>query len=132
MRGQTFAARQDRGGLAEFAGAFRRAVDQAGALLKVVDAERRGKARGAGGRQYVVRAGAVVAQGFGSMAAEENRAGVADVFAQGFRLGDRQFQMFRRDPVRDFGGLPQVFDPDQAAAPRQGCLDDLGTFHLRQ
>ena len=53
-------------------------LDQARALHEVVDAERRREARRAAGRQHVVRAGEVVAEGLRRVRPEEDRAGVAD------------------------------------------------------
>ena len=78
-----------------------RAIDQAGALLEIVDPQRRGEARRARGRQHVVGAGAVVAQRLGGVASHEDRAGVADLGGQRLRVLHRQLQMLRRDLVGD-------------------------------
>src|SRR5690606_13836415 len=77
--GQRFSARQHRGHLAQFRSTLGRAVNDRRTFLEVVHPERRGEARSAGGRQHMVRPGAVVAQRLGSVAAHENRTGMADL-----------------------------------------------------
>lgn len=79
--GQAFAVCQHAGGFTQLLRALFGNLDQAGAFLEVVSAQRRGEAGGAAGGQDVVRAGAVVAEAFAGVASHENRAGVADFFA---------------------------------------------------
>src|SRR4051794_2667000 len=50
----------------------------AAALLEIVHAERRGKARAARRRQHVIRSRAVIAQCLGAVVPNEDGAGVAD------------------------------------------------------
>src|SRR5882762_9945824 len=58
---QPFAFGEDRGKLSEPGRRGLRHADDAGALLEIVDAERRGEARAAGSGQNVVRPRAIVA-----------------------------------------------------------------------
>src|SRR5712672_2716816 len=108
MRMKSFAARERHGEFPEFLRAFARDRDDARALLKIVYAERRGKPRRARSRQYVIRAGAVVAERLGGVAPEEDRAGVADLLQPLLRFGDRELQVLRSDPVGDIAGLVEV------------------------
>ena len=64
MRLQAFAVGQGRGDFTKGLGAGSGDVDQAGALLEVVDTQRRGEPGRARGGQDVVRTGAVVAEGW--------------------------------------------------------------------
>ena len=57
-------------------------------FMKSSDAEARGEARRARGRQHVVRAADIVADGFRRVGAEEDRAGVADALGDRLRIGD--------------------------------------------
>ncbi len=77
----------------------------------------------------MVRAGAVVAQGFCGVAAHEDGAGVANVFEHGLGVFDRQLQVLRGDAVGDFGGLFQIGDLDQRGAVGHGGADDVGALH---
>ena len=72
---------QHAGDFAQFLRALFGDLDQAGAFLEVVSAQRRGEAGGAAGGQDMVGAGAVVAEAFAGVASHENRAGVADFFS---------------------------------------------------
>src|SRR6185503_1136381 len=77
--GEAFAFGQLRRDQTELVGTLARYLDQAGALLKVVHAERRREACGTCRRQYVVRPGTVVTQRFRGILANEDRAGVTDL-----------------------------------------------------
>ena len=100
MRLEAFAARELGGDRAERRRAALADLDQAGALLEVVDAERRREARRAGGRQDVVRAGAVVAEALAREGAEEDRAGVRQQRLPALRLARADLEVLGRDPVR--------------------------------
>ena len=86
--GQTLAVGENGGGPAEHAGARRRALDQAGAFLEIIDAERRGKPRRARGRQNMVRTRAVIPENLRGVAPHENSTGVADLRRQGLVVGE--------------------------------------------
>src|SRR5690606_28524689 len=75
---QTFAACKDGGDAAQRLCARLRHLDQAGALLKVVNAQWRGEPGRTRGGQHVVGARAVVAQRFRGVRPQEDGAGVAD------------------------------------------------------
>src|SRR5205814_4088092 len=76
-------------------------LDHAGALLEVVDAERRREARGSRGRQDVVRPGAVVAQAFARERAEEDRTGVDQQRLPAPWLARADLEVLGSDPVAD-------------------------------
>ena len=79
MRLQPFGLGQrDRGG-ADGGEAGRGRLDPGGALQEVEDREAGGEAGGAAGRQHVVRPGDIVAHRLRAEAAEEGRAGMADL-----------------------------------------------------
>src|SRR5262245_61953173 len=75
---QPLAVGQRGGDAAELDRRLLRHGDDAGALLEVVYAKRRREARGARGRQHVVRAGAVITQRLRAPVAEEDGACVSD------------------------------------------------------
>ncbi len=70
-----------------------------GALQEIEDAEAGGKARAARGRQHMVGPGDIVADRFGRIAAEKDRAGVVDPLGQRLGVVERQLEMLGRDPV---------------------------------
>ncbi len=74
MRLQTFAICQLGSYLAQHLRAGFAHVNDAGALLEIVDPKRRTEARRAAGGQYMIRASAVVAQAFAGVGAQKNRA----------------------------------------------------------
>src|SRR6185436_19736478 len=116
MREKPFPARERGREAPELARPRARDADQAGALLEIVDAERGRKARRSCGRQYVVGAGAVVADRLRAPAAEEDRAGVPQHRQQRARLRYRKLKVLRRDAVRDFASLLETARVDQRAA----------------
>ncbi len=63
------------------------------------------KARGAAGGQHVVGAGAVVAQAFAGVSAQEDRAGVAQQRLPAVWVGAADLQVLGRDAVADGAGL---------------------------
>ena len=77
----------------------------------------------------MVRTGDIVADCFGRMAAEENRAGVAHPRRQPVRLGDRQLDMFRRDAVDQVGPLIEVVDDDRGAVCAPAGAGDISARH---
>ena len=74
----------------------------------------------------MVRAGDVVADRLGRVAAEKDRAGMAHPGCQPVRLGDRQLDMFRRDPVDQSDPLVQVVDDDRGAMGPPAGAGDIG------
>ena len=80
----------------------------------------------------MVRAGAVVAQRFGGVAAHEDRTGMADLRQPALRVSDRQLQVLRRNAVGNHHGFIHVGHLDQCATALQRGADDLGTLHGRQ
>ena len=64
----------------------------------------------------MVGAGAVIADGFGGVAPEENRAGVSDFLSECCRLFHRELQMFGGDFVDDLRGFVQIAHGNQCAA----------------
>src|SRR6266849_9646427 len=95
VRRQAFAAGERRGQAAERLRTLTRNRDHAGAFLEIVHAQRRRKARAAGGRQHVVRSGAVVAYRLGAEMADEDCACVMYLGDPILRFGDRQLEMLR-------------------------------------
>src|ERR1700730_2203989 len=77
-------------------------------LQEVVHAEGRAEARGAGGRQGVVRTGDVVAERDRSVGADEDRAGVHDLGGKGRGIGGDQFQVLGSEVVGDLHGEVEV------------------------
>ncbi len=90
MRARPFGLGERKGCRRERCQRLGRARDERRALDEVGDAQAAREARGARRRQHVVGAGDVIADRFGRVAAEEDRAGVAD--APRPRLGQRHLQ----------------------------------------
>ena len=97
--------------------------------MEVIHAERGGEARGARCGQDVVRAGAVVAEGFGSVGAHENRAGVADFRCPLLWVERGDFEVFGGDGVADVAGLIHGTGDDECAAAFERRADDVGAGH---
>src|SRR4051812_2342294 len=85
VRGQAFAVSELGSYFPELGRALPRNADEARALLEIVDAERRRESRAARGREHVVGTCAVIADRLRRVAADEDRAGMADFGEQ--RLG---------------------------------------------
>ena len=132
VRLQAFAVGQFGGDRAQRLRARFAHVDDRRALLEIVHAQRRREARGARGRQHVVRAAAVVAQRLGREAAEEHGAGVADLVGPLLRILGRDFQVLGGDGVGDGAGFVHVAHLDQRAAVGQRGADDVCARHGRQ
>ena len=115
MRGESLATRELRRDRAEPLSALARDPDDARALLKIVDAERRREARRARGRQHVVGPRAIIAERLAAVAAEENRAGVADQWRDGMGIVERQFDVFGGDAIGQFGRFIELTDGDNGA-----------------
>lgn len=126
---QAFAVCQYAGDFAQFLRALFGDLDQAGAFLEVVSAQRRREAGGAAGGQDVVGAGAIVAEAFAGVAPHENRAGVADFFCPFLRVFYRQFQVFGGNVVGDFAGFVQVFGEYHRAPVAERGFDDVAAGH---
>ena len=71
----------------------------------------------------MVGAADIVADGFGRVGAEEDRAGVADLFGKTLRVGDAKLQMFGRNAVGEGRRLIQIAGDDDGAvvAPARPC-----------
>ena len=106
--------------------------DQAGALLEVVDPQRRGKARRAAGGQHMIRAGAVIAQRFAGVGPQKDRARVAQQRLPAVRVLAGDFQMLGRDAVADRAGFFHVARENQRAAVVEALGNDGRARHLGQ
>ena len=126
MRGKSFRLAERDGGGAERAQLLRPAFEQRGALHEIEHAEARRKARRARGRQHVVGAGDVIADGFRRMRADEDRAGIADFRHQRLGVVGGDLQMLGRELVdqRDRVGKLRHQDDGAEIAPRRA--GDLG------
>src|SRR5437762_13058483 len=82
-----------------------RVVYDACASEKILDAEGGGEARRAARGEHVVRPGEVVADGFGRVRAEEDRARVAYERRRVLFVARDDFEMFGREFVDDIAGL---------------------------
>src|SRR5881227_2727831 len=82
-----------------------RVADDARAPKKVLDAEGGGEARRAARGEHVVRPGEVVADGFGRVRAEKNRACVTYERGCVLFVARDDLKMFGREFVDDFAGL---------------------------
>src|SRR5574343_1398039 len=125
MRRQAFALGQRARNAAEGLRPGLRDFDQAGPLLEIVDAERRREAGATGGRQHVIRTGAVVTERFRGVVTDENGAGMVNLAHPRIGVGQRQFKVFRRDAVGDGHRLVHVADQDEGAAIGQRGFDDI-------
>jgi hypothetical protein len=117
VRLQPFALGEGCRDAAERRGAGARHADHARALLEVVDAERRGKARRARGRQDVIRPGAVIADRLGAPTSEEDGARVAQLRQQGVRVLHGELEVLGGDAVGDGAGFFQAPRLDECPAP---------------
>src|SRR5205814_7081920 len=124
---QPLAFGQDRGKLAEPGRRGLRHADDAGALLEIVDAERRGEARAAGSGQDVVRPRAIVADRLGAPAAEENGARVSQPWQPGLRVLHRQLEVLWRDAVGKRARLLEVAGLDERSTRLQRRGDRKST-----
>ncbi len=106
--------------------------DQAAALLKIVDAERRRKARRSRGGQHVVRPGAVVAQAFAGEGAQKNRAGMFEQRLPALRVARTHLQVFGRDAVAQRAGFFHRAGVDQRAAPFERRANHVAPRHRGQ
>src|SRR5947207_7374141 len=82
-----------------------RVADGARAPKKILDAEGGGEARRAACGEHMVRPGEVVADGFGRVRAEEDRARVAYERRRVLFVARDDFEMFGREFVDDIAGL---------------------------
>src|SRR6478672_11323723 len=93
MGRQTFAGGKLCRNRAKRTRAFARNLNDAGALLKIVNTQCRGKARCAGSGEHVVRPGTVIADRLGGIPADENSPGMSQLREPLFGVIDGEFQM---------------------------------------
>src|SRR5579862_7562724 len=79
--------------------ARRVARDQRGALHEIEHAEAGGKPRAACRRQHVIGPRDIIADRFGGVTAQEERAGMADARRELLRLGERHLDMLGGDAI---------------------------------
>ena len=103
-----------------------------GALHIVEHAEAGGEARRAGGRQHMVGAADIVADDLGRMAANENRAGIADLGDHRFRVGKRQLEMLGGNAVGERYGLCKIGHEDDGAEIAPACPGDPAPLQRRE
>jgi len=101
-----------------------RVADGARASEEVVDAEGGGEARRAARGEHVVRPGEVVADGFGRVRAEEDRAGVSDERGCALLVARDDLKMFGREFVDDIAGLFERGDDEGRAEVCERACDD--------
>src|ERR1019366_2977193 len=106
--------------------------DQAAALLEIVDTERRREARRPRRRQYVVRAGAVVAEAFARERPEKDRARMAKQRLPAVRVAGADLEVLWRDPVADLAGLLHRTRQHERAAAFERRTDHVAPRHCRQ
>ena len=80
----------------------------------------------------MVRAGAVVAQAFAGVGAEEDRAGMPQQRLPALRLARADLEVFGRDAVAELAGLFHRAREDQRAAPFERGADDVCARQARQ
>ncbi len=80
----------------------------------------------------MIRPGHVIADGFGRMAAKEDRPGVAHGICQHVRVGYRQFQMLRRDAVNQGRRSLQRINDDHRAEIAPARSGDVGALQRLQ
>ena len=88
---------------------------QRGALHEIQHRQAGGEARRARGGQHMVGPGDVIAHRFGRVAAQEDRAGMAHLLQQRFRIGGGDLQMLGREAVGQRRGVVQLLHHDDAA-----------------
>ena len=108
--------RQCRGDFPQRTRTLARNLDDRRTLLKIVDAERRRKARGTRSRQHMIWPGAVIAQRLARIDAQEDRTGVTDQRQQRVGISDGEFKMLGRDLIGDLAGMCEIACFDQRAA----------------
>ena len=86
-----------------------------GALHEIEHGEARGEARAARRRQHVVRAADIVADHLGRVAAEKDRAGIADAPRKRFGVVGGDLEMLRREAVDQRRRLVEALDQDDGA-----------------
>jgi hypothetical protein len=117
VRLKAFGLRQTFGGGADGFQRLGGHLRQRGALQEVEDREAGGKPGRARGGQDVVRAADVVADGLGRVGAQEDRAGMGDLWP-GLGIGGAKLQMFGGDAVGQRCGLGRLAGDDDRAVLR--------------
>ena len=105
------------------------AFQDRGSLHEVKHAEARGETGRAGRGQDVVRTAHIIADGLRRVAAEEDRAGIADLGRELLRILRLDFEMLGRQPVDQGNGVLEPVDQDDRAVIAPARAGDLG---LRQ
>src|SRR5699024_3384348 len=132
MRGQAFASGQGGSDGAECLGTGSGGVDNAGTFLEVVYPQRRGKPRGTRRGQHMIGAGAVIAQGFGTVTPQEDGPGMANLLNHLFGIFSGDFEMLGGNAIGDFAGFGQIADLNEGTPVAQAGADDVGTRHVGQ
>src|SRR5213082_2717512 len=101
-----------------------RVADGARAPKKVLDAEGGGEARRAARGEHVVRPGEVVADGFGRVRAEEDRAGMSHVRGCVLFVARDDLKMFGREFVDRIASLFERADDEGRAEVCERACDD--------
>ena len=76
--------------------------------------------------------GDIVANDFRRIAAEEDGAGIADLACQALRLGGRDLEMFRREPICERDGLIETIDDDDRAETGPAGARKIGAGQCRE
>ena len=124
---QPFGAGQRGCHLRQMVGARGRRLNQAAALLEVIDPQRRREAWRTHGGQHVAGSGAVVAQRLAAPAAHEDRPRMADVGQQPIHIAHRQLQVLGCHAVHQLGRLLHRAHMDERTPIRQRLADDRTT-----
>src|SRR5262249_41413516 len=106
--------------------------DDTRAFLKIVHAERRGEARTSGGRQNVVRAGAIIADRLGAVVPDKNGSGIPDTREKGLGVGDSKLEMLGRDAVGSLAGLCEITYKDERTSLPQSLGNDVASRLRRE
>src|SRR5260221_9065401 len=122
LRGEAFASGMHRGNASQRLARGLRHADDAGALLEIVDAKRRGEAGATRCGEHVIGARAVVADRLRAVAAEENGARVLDPGQPARRLGHAELEMLWRDAAGERAGFLYIARLDERAT----CLERRG------
>src|SRR5215813_7649583 len=89
--------------------------DDAHPLEKIVSTERREKPRAAARRQHVIRPRHVIAERRCRVRPDEQRTGILNFAGPALGLAQNQFDMLRRDRVRDLDRLAETAADDDGA-----------------
>ena len=99
----------------EFRQRVGRAAQDRGALHEIQNAKARREARGTFGRQHMVGAADIVADGLRRIGAEEDCAGVLDAAGQGLRIARCDLNMFGCEAIGECDGIEKIADDDDGA-----------------